>query len=212
MEYFLMWLGLAAIQLAATMSPGPAFVVSMRNAMAHGRMVGIFTALGLAIGVGAHVVFVLMGVSFIIAQSVFLYNIIRYAGAAYLLYIGVKSLMAARKAGIVAPVSAADGEPKKALSVRKAVLTGFLTNLLNPKAVVFFTAIYTQFITPETPFFTHALYGGTSIAIEFLWFFSVSVVLTHSAIRARFVACMKWVEGICGGLMIALGLKLALSK
>lgn len=213
MTLFFAWLMMASVQLAATMSPGPAFVVSTRNAVGYGRMVGVFTALGLAIGVGAHVVFVLMGVSFIIAQSAMLYTIIRYVGAAYLFYIGIKAILHARKP-VVSEVAEMDVAPSKKtqMSLRKAVTVGFLTNLLNPKAVLFFTAVYSQFVTPETPIFVHGLYGMTSVVIEFLWFTGVALILTHAAVKQKFDRCIQWVERVCGGLMVGLGLKLALSK
>ncbi len=213
MELFLKWALMASVQLAATMSPGPAFVVSVRNSMAHNRSVGVFTALGLSLGVAAHVVFVLAGISLIIAQSVFLFNFIKYAGAAYLFYIGLKALFFSKKRESDAGVQD-DSAPnqKGAMSARKAVVNGFLTNLLNPKAVVFFTAVYTQFIGIDTPFFMHMAYGLTSISIEFLWFAGVAVVLTNSRVKAKFMRVMHWIERGCGGLMIGLGVKLAFTK
>jgi len=213
MELFLSWLVIASVQLAATMSPGPAFVVAVRNALAYDRKTGIATAFGLGLGVMAHVVFVLCGIAFIIAQSVFLFSFIKYAGAAYLFYIGIKAMLNSRKGKNKPVVDDSDiPQSAKSISLRKAIVTGFLTNLLNPKAVVFFTAVFTQFIHPETPFSVLALYGGTSVSIEFLWFAGVSIVLTHARIRAVFLSFMHWVERICGGLMLGLGIKLALSK
>ena len=210
MEFFLKWLAMASVQLAATMSPGPAFVVSVRNAVAYDRRAAIFTSLGLALGVGAHVVFVLAGIAFIIAKSVFLYNFIKYAGAAYLIYIGIKSLRARKK--ILADTQQTETKKQETLTAMQAVRIGFLTNLLNPKAVLFFTAVYTQFIDIHTPWQTHVLYGSTSMAIEFLWFAGVAVVLTNPAIKQKFLGVVHWIERTCGGLMIALGVKLALSK
>ena len=212
MELFLKWALMASVQLAATMSPGPAFVVSVRNSMAYNRSVGVFTALGLSLGVAAHVVFVLAGISFIIAQSVFLFNFIKYAGAAYLFYIGVKALFFSKKRENGAEKNDDTSNRKGDMSVRKAIVNGFLTNLLNPKAVVFFTAVYTQFISIDTPFFMHMAYGLTSIFIEFLWFAGVAVVLTNPRVKAKFMRVMHWIERGCGGLMIGLGVKLAFTK
>ncbi len=218
MDILLKWALMASVQLAATMSPGPAFVVCVRNALTHGRAVGVFTALGLALGVGAHVLFVLLGIALIISQSVFLFNLIKYMGAAYLCYIGVKSILFSKKrdasddmqgeqAGITAVKSNV-----KSMRFDKAVLNGFLTNLLNPKAVVFFTAVFTQFIGPDTSHIVHVVYGMTSVIIEFLWFSGVSIVLTNARVKRKFMAVMHWVERTCGGLMVGLGVKLALSK
>lgn len=214
MELFLQWALLASVQLAATMSPGPAFVVSVRNSMAHSRSVGVFTSLGLALGVGAHVVFVLVGISLVISQSVILFSIVKYAGAAYLCYVGIKAIFFSKKRGQESEIENIDTDIKRSstMSVRQAVVNGFLTNLLNPKAVVFFTAVYTQFIGVDTPLSIHLLYGVTSIVIEFLWFAGVAIVLTNPRVKRKFMSVMHWVERSCGGLMIALGVKLALSK
>lgn len=210
-DFYLQWLAITLIQAAATMSPGPAFVVAVKNAATYGRKTGIFTSIGLALGVAAHVGFVLIGISFIIAQSAILFSFIKYAGAAYLCYIGIKALCSKSKTPSAEAIGTIEIKTKE-LSVRHAILTGFLTNLLNPKAVIFFTAVFSQFIGPNTPVFVGFVYGTTSCFIEFIWFATLSIVLTNSYVKKKFVNLMNYVEKICGGLMIALGAKLALSR
>ena len=209
MELFLAWALLASVQLAATMSPGPAFMVLVRNAMAYDRKIGVSTALGLALGVLAHVCFVLIGISYLIAKSVFLFTLIKYAGAAYLIYIGVKALRSGKP-----KTSFDEGNASKngSTTLAKAVSMGFLTNLLNPKAVVFFTAVFTQFIDPSTSLSVQLLYGFTSAGIVFIWFAALAIILTNHSIKHKCMGVMHKVERLCGGLMIALGLKLALLK
>lgn len=213
MEFFLKWLLMASVQAAATISPGPAFVVAVRNAMAYDRRAGIFTAFGLGLGVGVHVLVVLCGLAVLLQHYTFLFDVIRYAGAAYLIYIGGKAIFTKRKQappGEAAVVSAP--QARETLSGRKALSIGFFTNLLNPKAVVFFTAVFTQFIGPGTPLSVMALYGLTSVVIEIAWFSGVAVVLTDRRIKERFLGAVHWVERTCGGLMIGLGVKLAFSR
>tara|TARA_B100001989_G_scaffold252991_1_gene237373 strand:+ start:1856 stop:2500 length:645 start_codon:yes stop_codon:yes gene_type:complete len=212
-DFYLQWLALILVQTAATMSPGPAFVVAVRNATVYGRKSGVFTALGLSLGVAAHVIFVLAGISFIISKSVILFSIIKYAGAAYLFYIGFKALTSKAHDTSGDKVGQTLNSKKNLyMSVKKALISGFLTNLLNPKAVVFFTAVYTQFIGVETPLFVNIVYGSSSIFIEFLWFATLSVFLTNSFIKEKFSHFMHYIEKLCGGLMIALGAKLALLR
>ncbi|MCB1650451.1 MAG: LysE family transporter [Alphaproteobacteria bacterium] len=209
MDFFLLWLIFASVQLAATMSPGPAFIVATRNAMMYGRRAGVYTALGLGLGVGAHVVFVLCGLAVVLSQSVLLFNIIKYAGAAYLIFIGAKALLHGGKAAEIQTMQVGG---QKSLSVFKAVKHGFLTNLLNPKAVIFFGAIFTQFLQPGMSSGVLVLYGTTSVMVEILWFSGLSIVLTHAKVRARFTAISGWFDRVCGGLLMALGVRLALSK
>jgi len=104
----------------------------------------------------------------------------------------------------------AEDQARKMISGRKAITVGFLTNALNPKAVIFFTAVFTQFISPETPFFMLVLYGLTSIIIEFGWFAMMAVILTNAHVKRRFMRFMGKIERACGGLMVLLGIRLAL--
>ena len=210
MEFFYKWLALATVQGAATMSPGPAFAMSVRQTLAHDRRTGILTSVGLGIGVGIHVLFVIMGISVLISKSVMLFNIIKYGGAAYLAYIGIKGLMSKKAAPDTSKNAAQTQEKKKSVSALKAIQTGILTNVLNPKAVAFFTAFYAQFTTVETPIEILALYGLTSVIMEMGWFSLVSIFLTTPKIRAKFISFKHWIERVCGGLLVALGIKLAM--
>ena len=211
MEFFITWMILASVQLAATLSPGPAFAVTVKNALAYNRRAGVITAVGLGFGVGAHVIFVLTGLAVILSQSVIVFNIIKYAGAAYLIYIGFKGLRAKKAENADEPQT--DTQPHyKTMSDLKALQIGFLTNLLNPKAVVFFTAVFTQFIGAETSFWALIMFGLTAVAIEMGWFATLSTILTTPQVKARFTSFAHWIDRVCGGLLMALGIRLALSK
>ena len=211
MEFFLAWLVLASVQLAAVISPGPAFALTIRNAIAYNRRVGIMTSIGLGIGVAVHVLLVLGGLATVLSQSVMLFTTIKYLGAAYLIFIGVKSLMSKKQTAN--PETAPAATPKnKTMSDFKAIRTGALTNILNPKAIVFFTALFTQFVDPHTSWQVLTLYGGTSVFFEIAWFSGVTLVLTNPALKAKFISISHWIERICGGLLMALGVRLALSK
>lgn len=208
MELFYTWLALAAIQAAATISPGPAFAITLRNAVQGDRMSGILTSIGLGLGVGLHILFVIFGIAVLVAQSEILYNIVKYSGAAYLIYIGAKAIMAKPRAKGPKSIDSVIKNP----SPLRRIQNGFWTNVLNPKALVFFTAVYAQFITPETPWEISTLYGFTSVFIEVVWFSLVTIFLTTQTIRTKFLNISHWIERVCGGLLIALGVKLAVSK
>ena len=192
------------------MSPGPAFVFTISRAVRYGRTKGILASVGLGLGILAQVTLALTGVSFLISQSDVFMNIVKYAGAAYLLYLGVKSIRARKRPAPDLSVDVKKGEAE--VHPLAAVFQGFLTNALNPKAFVFFTAVFAQFITPETPLWIHFLYGGTCVVFETLWFSGVVVFLTNSAINRRFMGIVHWIERVCGGMLIGLGLRLALVK
>lgn len=216
MDLFLKWLAFAGIQAMATVSPGPAFAVAVRSALVHGRRTAIFTAIGLGLGVGAHVFLVLTGSALLFSRSVLLFDAVRLAGAAYLVYIGVKALKARKRTeesqeAFETGGAAAQSPPQK-ISPGVGIRTGFLTNLLNPKAIVFFTAVLTQFIEADSSAPVLFLYGATSVAIEITWFVLLTLFLTDVRVRNRFLSVSHWVERICGGFLLALGIRLALSK
>lgn len=201
------WLVLVGIFSVALASPGPDFVMAVRNSVLYSRRAGIMTAIGFALGVAIHVAYCLGGLAIIISKSVLLFNILKMIGAAYLFYVGYKAL---RSQGFSA--NDVEGGKTYQMSDLEALRGGFITNLFNPKATMFFLALFTQIINPDAPFSVQALYGATCIIMTALWFSIVATVLTTPAIRARFLKMSKWIDRICGGLFIALGCKLVLTK
>lgn len=207
-EYLTQWLLLVTIFGIAVASPGPDFVMAVRNAVLYSRRAGILTAAGFALGLCVHMTYTVIGLAALIAQSVILFSIVKYAGAAYLFYIGIKAL---RSKGFQGPVIGED----KALAHRSnisALRDGFLTNLLNPKATLFCLAIFSQFVTPQTPLNVQIVYALTCVVMTFGWFSGVAIILSQRSVRRAFLSFAQWLDRICGVLFIGLGIKLALTK
>ena len=208
--FWLNWALLIGIFGMAVASPGPDFVIAVRNSVLYSRKIGILTAIGFALGVCIHISYTLFGIAALISQSVILFSILKYAGAAYLFYIGIKSL---RSTGYQQDTADKTGQPKKSeMSPWQALWCGFLTNVLNPKATLFFLAVFSQFIGPQTPLAAQLTYGATCIIMTGLWFSIVAIVLTNPKVKAAFLRFTKWIDRICGCLLIGLGIKLALSR
>lgn len=203
------WFLLVSIFGLAVMSPGPDFVVAVRNSVLGSRKAGLLTALGFAVGVCIHMAYTLIGLAAIISQSVIMFSILKYAGAAYLFYMGYKSL---RSTGFDDSDVTGISGLKKEISNKRAFLSGFITNILNPKATLFFLAVFSQFITVETPFSVQFFYASTCVVMTGLWFSIVAIVLTNRHIKNKFLSFSKIIDRLCGGFLIALGFKLALSK
>lgn len=138
------WLVLVGVFAVALASPGPDFVMSVRNSVMYSRRAGIMTAIGFALGVGIHVAYCMAGIAIIIAQSVLLFNLLKFAGAGYLFYVGYKAL---RSKGFSADESAYTGD--RHMTNWDALRSGFITNLFNPKATMLFLALFTQVIDPN---------------------------------------------------------------
>lgn len=209
--YLTSWLLLVAVFSAAVISPGPDFVMSIRNSLLYGRRAGVLTAIGFASGVLVHASYAVLGVGAVIAHSPVLFSIIKYAGAAYLIYLGVQALrsrgadMSAVEAGLTRKESAKRSDW---LSLRD----GFLTNLLNPKATLFFVALFTQLVDPGMPLYIKAVFGLTCAVMVALWFMVVTLLMTQPAIRKRYVAVSARIDKFFGVLLIGFGIRVAMSR
>lgn len=203
-------LTVAIVHLLAVMSPGPDFAMVTRNSLIYSRKVAIYTSLGIALGISVHVAYSLFGIGFIISKSILLFSIIKYIGAAYLIYIGYKSLRAKPTVEVAqdqtqVPMAA------KTITAKSAIWSGFLTNALNPKATLFFLALFTQVIDPLTPKSIQLVYGFEMMFITFIWFSIISVIFSNSLIKSKIGRVQHHVERVTGVVLIALGIKVALS-
>lgn len=209
--YFASWLVLVAVFAAAVLSPGPDFVMSVRNSLLHGRRAGILTALGFALGVLVHASYAVLGIGALIQHSVFLFSLIKYAGAAYLIYIGIQALRS-KGASTAAVEMSLKGDAQTHKSDWACLRDGFLTNLLNPKATLFFVALFTQIIDPAMPIAIKAVFGLTCAVMVGLWFTLVAVLMAQPAVRTRYLALSAKIDKVLGVLLIGFGVKVALSR
>ncbi|HLC67215.1 MAG TPA: LysE family transporter [Candidatus Nanoarchaeia archaeon] len=201
-----MFLTIALIHLLAVASPGPDFAIVLKQSVSQPRRIVYFTSLGVALGMLLHVMYSLVGIGFIIARSVVLFSIIKWLGALYLIFIGWKSLTTKPPREAQSASS-----PRSLLSPFAAVRMGFLCNALNPKATLFFLALFTQVIDASTPFPVQIFYGAYLSFATFVWFCGLGSVLTMKAVQARLQGIHLWAERVMGAALIALGVRVALS-
>ena len=198
---------LAVAMFFALLSPGPDFAMIVKQSVSYGRRASIFTSIGIGLGISVHIVYTLLGIGLIISKSIILFNIIKYLGAAYLIYIGYKSL---KSKGI----SLQTNEEKEVekISDFKSFYLGFLCNALNPKATLFFLSMFTVIISPNTPLDVQAFYGLFCILATTCWFLFLSLILSHSKVKNFLSSFGKWFDRTIGIVLISLGIKVALSK
>jgi RhtB (resistance to homoserine/threonine) family protein len=206
MEYLPEFLTVATLHLLAVISPGPDFAMALKNSISYNRKIGIATAVGIGTAILIHVAYSIIGIGFIISQSVILYSIIKYLGAGYLIFIGYKALRSKKKTINV------QYEKKEAPTLQKAFQIGFLTNALNPKATLFFFSLFTQVISPTTPLIIQSLYGIEMAFMTALWFTIVATIITHQKIQSKFSKVQHHTEKVFGALLILIGIKVATSE
>ncbi|BAU76445.1 LysE family translocator [Metapseudomonas furukawaii] len=206
--YWTEFLTVALIHLLAVASPGPDFAIVVRESVAHGRRAGTWTALGVGTGIFVHVAYSLLGIGLIVSQSIMLFNALKWAAAAYLLYIGVKALRARPADPVAAEAALMAGDR----SSRGAFVTGFVTNGLNPKATLFFLSLFTVVIDPHTPLAVQAGYGVYLAFATALWFSLVALLFSQRRVRAGFARMGHWFDRLMGAVLVGLGIKLAFSE
>ena len=200
---------LMAIFSFAIVSPGADLAMVMRQSIVHGRRSAIITSFGIGTSLMFHVTYTILGLGLIISQSIYLFNIVKWCGVAYLIYIGIKALRAGKTDMTVPAEAAAD---QKAQSALKAFGLGFAANALNPKPVFFFLSIFSTVVSAHTPIPVKFGYGLVMASCLILWFIGVSLFMTTPKMRDVFSRMSQWIDRASGLVFIALGLKLATEK
>ncbi|MFI2377423.1 LysE family translocator [Streptomyces sp. NPDC018964] len=195
-------LAVAVITVLAVIAPGADFAMVVRNSYLHGRRTGLLGALGVAAGVLVHVTYTMLGVGLLIASSTFLFTVVKLVGAAYLVYVGVRTF---RTRGEVT----VDLENRTGLTPFAALRTGFLTNVLNPKTTLFVVSTFAQVVSPGTPVLQQVGYGLFMSLAHLLWFGVVAVFFSHDRMRTLMLRGQKVLNKVIGSVLAGLGVSLA---
>ena len=209
-QYLFELASLMAIFSFAIVSPGADLAMVMRQSIVHGRRPAIITSFGIGTSLMFHVTYTILGLGLIISQSIYLFNIVKWCGVAYLIYIGIKALRAGQTE--ISVDAAPLGEPAKSQSAAKAFGLGFAANALNPKPVFFFLSIFSTVVHAHTPMMIKFGYGLVMATCLIAWFVGVSLFMTTPRMRAAFTRASKWIDRASGLVFIALGIKLATEK
>jgi len=205
---YLVLIGTATlVHLLALISPGPDFIMAVRNSLVYSRKTGLWTAVGFGFGIAVHILYCLAGLAVVISKSILIFNTIKFLGAGYLIYIGLKSFYAKSS-----KLDVGEYKKKDDITALSAVKTGFLTNVLNPKATLFFLSLFTFVISPNTPMIIMLIMGSIMIINTILWFSLVAVLLSQKRIRMIFEKFQNVFNKTFGGLLIVLGIKIALTE
>ncbi|MCE2593657.1 LysE family transporter [Motilimonas cestriensis] len=198
---------ITSIHLLAAASPGPDFVLVSQQTLSHGKKAGLLCSIGITLGLSIHILYSAFGLAAIIANSTSLLWMIKILGGGYLLYIGIKGLMA--KPAELATTNAAIAPARSGL---KTIGMGFLCNALNPKAPIYFVSLFTVVLSPDMPVSQIAIYGVWMMVIQMAWFSAVVGLLSRPAINLKFKKLGHWVDRVLGGAMIALGIKIIATR
>ena len=188
------------IHLVALISPGPDFVVACRNTLLYSRATGIYTAIGFGLGILIHISYAVFGLSWLIANHAFVFAIIQYMGAAYLIFIGVQSFR-----DFESKVESNTTVSSHSIAAVKAVRIGFITNVFNPKATLFFLSLFSSMLTPTVSNVSLIVLSILLVGSTMLWFSVVALLISHPRFTAVLKRYEKTVQQFFGVLLIGIG-------
>ena len=193
------------VHLLVLISPGPDFIVACRNAIQYSRKIGLWTAVGFGIGVSVHLSFAFFGLTWVVSQSDALFTVVKYLGAVYLIYLGVSSFFSKNS-----KIKLTKDQNSHKIKWFEAIRMGLLTNLMNPKASLFFLSLFTIVVGPGVGPTVLAILGFILVSSTVLWFSLVAVFLTHEKIQHWFVGYQKELNWLFGVILIIIGIRIAM--
>ena len=201
------FLSISLLIMLAAISPGPDFAMVTKNSLMYTRRHGVATALGISISLLVHASYCILGLALVISQSLLMFTCIKTLGAAYLIYIGIKSLLAKRT-----HMQIAYQYSTHMITQRQAFQQGFLGNLLNPKAIMFLLAFFTLVVKPNSSTWVLAGYGVEIAVIHMILFSILAYFLTHMHIKRHLQHAQYYIVKVMGALLIVFGVRIATLK
>jgi RhtB (resistance to homoserine/threonine) family protein len=198
----------------AVISPGPDFAIVIRQSLHHGRRIACWTSVGIGCGLLVHIAYTLLGLGLLLKNSPVALETVRWLGATYLAWLGVQALRSrARKEDIdvgrgLPPTTTAGTTAPGALG---AWSTGFLVNLFNPKAALFFISLFPLAVSAATPRIIQVGYGAWMTVTTIAWFCLVATVFTRESVRRAFLRHGHWIDRALGVIFLGFAASLALA-
>jgi len=202
MNYLSLFGLIFTIHLLAVMSPGPDFVLVLKNALQYNRKTAIYTALGISMGIGVHILYSVAGIAYLLQTNKIIFNIIKILGALYIIYLGIQTFFSDQKKIDIELQKSTRTTPLKS----QAVKSGFITNVLNPKASLFFLSVFSIVIPPDIETWALIFISIMLIGVTFLWFTLVSYIFTGKVVMKKYERYERYILKTFGIILILLGL------
>jgi threonine/homoserine/homoserine lactone efflux protein len=204
-------LPLFGVWLLAVMTPGPDFLVVVQHATARSRRHGIAVGAGVACGIVIWASGSMLGLSVLFARLSWMYDIVRFAGAAYLVYLGVRTLWSTwrrREATVAPPVRTV----RPVGGAGRAWRVGFLTNIGNPKAAAFFGSLLGALLPAHTGPLLRVVVMVVMVGIAFAWYTAVAALFGLAPVARVYRRARRWIDRVTAAVLIALGARLAIDR
>ena len=194
------------ISCLGMISPGPDFFLVLKNSLSYNRKMALMTCLGVISAIAIHMSYCVAGIAVLIITTPWLYNALRYAGAAYLLWIGIKALLAKNSGATYVTKQS----QQLNITAKAAFMQGLLCNLLNPKATLFFLAIFTQLLNAHSTIMDKLLVAFIIWFEALLWWPLVVFIFQTQVVQRRYFKLQAIIDKLLGMILIVNGVKVAL--
>ncbi|MFL2520155.1 MAG: LysE family translocator [Alphaproteobacteria bacterium] len=190
------WLQFAAVCVAGAMSPGPSLALVIRNSTKFSRIAGLMTAIGHGLGMGIYAVFAVTGLVIVITTNVYLFQLIQILGICFLLYFGIQFILQKSNEIII------DDNQKNINSF----IQGFSISILNPKILIWFAAIFSQFVSVNGTFTSNSILVLTASIIDCIWYVIVALVVTSYGLNNFFQKRIDIIQKVSGFILVLIGI------
>ena len=188
--------------LLGAMSPGPSMAVVINNAIFKGRYNGILTSIGHGIGIAIYATFAVLGLGLIIETNLFIFNGLKILSIIFLIFIGIKSILNKEKLSL---------EKKDIKKNTISFLQGFSISILNPKILVWFIAIYSQFMSIDNELIFNIYLVSIAGIVDACWYIILTLVVTTASALSFFQTKLILIQRVQGFLFITIGLMLLIN-
>lgn len=203
-----LFLTIAVVHLVALLSPGPDFFFVSQTAVSRSRRQALFGVLGITLGITLWSALALLGLQLVLHRLAWLQQLIAVAGGLYLMWMGLRMLR-----GAFTQAPAVHGQATGTSGGELATLrAGLLTNLANPKVVVYFGSVFSAFLGDRVDAAARWGLWALIVAETFAWFTLVAAFFALPAMRHGYLRLARWIDGFAGAIFVAFGLHLILAR
>ena len=195
------WFQFAAVCIAGAMSPGPSLALIIRNSSKYNRLGGILSAVGHGLGMGVYAIFAVTGLSIIILTNIYVFKLIQIGGIALLFVFGILFIVQ-KNEKIHYNVSQ---------NKLNSFLQGFSISILNPKILIWFSAVFSQFVKNESTFLTNSILVITASAIDCIWYILVALIVTSYGLKDFFQKRINAIQKISGIVLVIISILLIIN-
>ena len=195
------WFQFAAVCIAGAMSPGPSLALIIRNSTKYNRLGGVMSAVGHGLGMGVYAIFAVTGLSIIILTNIYVFKSIQIVGILFLFVFGILFIFQKNK-----KIDIDDSQNKL-----NSFLQGFSISILNPKILIWFSAVFSQFVRNDSTFLTNSILVITASAIDCIWYILVALIVTSYGLKDFFQKKINAIQKISGTVLVVISILLIIN-